>query len=208
MQAISDVKVGHPARLSEDDRLTLEAMRGRANKTQWEIANFVWGLHDAYNFGDHDPNTVWPRSEIADACGVLPKEVDSMVSTVEHVGWLAETSGLDVCYNAWKYIARHEDPQDFLSHLLRSMDDYGGKFPPVSVIRMKLADSKGNPPPPKPREWKGGVMGELYDVVGGDFCYKVYFTKEQDFEPNMRVTLIEERTGTAPDGAGRTEAGA
>ncbi len=163
----NSVKVGHPAKLSEADRQYLEALRDYGSRTQWKIANYIWQIHDAYNFQDHDVGVTWPRSEVADACGVLPKEVDSMVSTVERVGGIAETSDLDICYNAWKYIARHENSQVFLDELLDDMQNWGGKFPPVSVIRQKLADSKGNPPPPKPKEWTGKVYslegeGDIY----------------------------------------------
>jgi hypothetical protein len=148
----------------------------------------------------------FPRSEVADACGVLPQDVDEMLLTYERVGWLAETSGLDVCYNAWKYIARHEDPQDFLSYLLRSMDDYGGRFPPVSVIRMKLADSKGNVPPPKPRKWTGKAINVQTDAYGDTFV-RVMIDGVIDLEDGTPVTLTEERMAAVTDSTG-AEAGA
>lgn len=181
---VTKLVVGHPAKLSEDDRQELEALRDKVSKTQWEIARVVWRLRGDYHFEDLGLGITWPRSEVADACGVMPKEVDSMVSTVARVGDLAEDADLDICYNAWKYIARHDDPQSFLDELLDDMENWGGKFPPVSVIRMKLADSKGNPPPPKPRKWTGYIV-------------RMQPFSENDFSRNFAFYTI--RLGVADD---------
>ncbi len=198
-------KTIHTAKLSPEHRERLEALRDEVSTSRWRMSEEVYELREEYRRKRLD----FPRLEVADACGVLPWDVDEMLLTVERVGWLAETSDLDVCYNAWKYIARHEDPQDFLSHLLCSMDDYGGRFPPVSVIRMKLAESKGNPPPDKPREW----VGKVYRLDAYEDIHIYQITIEVDANgpplppPGTPVTLTEAR-----DAAGRatrtaTEAG-
>lgn len=187
------------AKLSPEHRERLEALRDEVSTSRWRMSEEVYELREEYRRKRID----FPRSEVADACGVLPWDIDEMLLTVERVGWLAESSGLDVCYNAWKYIARHEDPQDFLSHLLRSMDNYGGHFPPVSVIRQKLKDSKGNPPPDKPRSFTARVRGidrliSSFELVVSDN----ELLEELQRGMNVTVTLTE-----ATDAAG-AEAGA
>lgn len=199
------------ARLSSEHRERLEALRDEVSTSRWRMATEVYELREDYRREVEDrmyAECEFPRSEIADACGVLPQDVDEMLLTYERVGCLAGTSGLDICYNAWKYIARHEDPQAFLDEILDDMINWGGKFPPVSVIRMKLAASKGNASPPKPRKWEGGEVQEMLEFVGAYSVTIWFHERPPDLERGTSVTLVEEPQRTAPDEAGRAKAGA
>lgn len=182
-------------KLAPEHRERLEALRDGVSKSRWEMSKEVFILR-----GDYRKNGIdYPRSEVADACGVMPWDVDEMLLTMERVFWLYDTTGLDICYNAWKYIARHDNPEAFLQHLVRDMDNWGGKFPPVSVIRMKLAASKGNAPPPKPRKWEGKV----YRMEGWEDVSRYFITIEiGDDSPQpppfgTPVTLVEARADRA-----------
>lgn len=129
----------------------LHALSDRISFSTWEAAEEVAAMSAEYG-------NRFSRRQAADALRCLPSTVGDMIRTVERAAWLRkERVAEDVTYSDALYIARHPEPKRFFQQLLESMDDWGGRFPPVRVIRQQLAQAHGKERNRKPQSFTATV---------------------------------------------------
>lgn len=149
----------------------LEAKRGMIDGCQWDAADLLHEL--CIELGRH-----FDRSEAGDALGISEGSVTAYIKTAERIDWRHEPGAESVSFSAFMLIARDKDPREFYDMLLQSMDDYGGKFPPCDVIRIKLAERKGKRS--SRRCWTGQV-GYNVDKNTGEKRVFVLLDRAEDY---------------------------
>jgi hypothetical protein len=175
-----------PADVVED----LAKFRDGLSDGQWVAAEYLEVL-------DTELGRKFNRKQAADVLDVLPSTIGTWVVTARKVGYLRDDPKcVSIPFSSWVYIARDDEPEEFLDVLAQSMDKYGGSWPPVRAIRQRLAERKGKVRKPKPDSFTATVF--QLDPEG----LSVWLTVDSEHQDMLEIGM--ELIVTVPDVEERT----